>query len=116
MILNEIKQQLEKVGSGRVYYAIVDESVKDTVWDYIVFERSKLGVSGNKTSYSEFYDVHIVCEDFIPETLDKEVIAKMLEIDGMRLTSDDGTYDYVQKPSTNNVVEMLTLHFVRARK
>jgi hypothetical protein len=115
LILNEIKQQLEKV-KNRVYYAIVDESVKNTVWDYIVFERSKLGVSGNKTSYSDFYDVHIVCENFIPEALDKEVITKMLEIDGMRLASDDGTYDYVQKPSTNIVVEMLTLHFVRARK
>lgn len=116
MILNEIKKKLEEVNNGQVYYAIVDESQKDMVWDYVVFERAKLGVSGNKTSYSEFYDVHIVCENFIPETLDKEVIGKMLEIDGMRLSSDDGTYDYVQKPNTNIVVEMLTLHFVRARK
>jgi hypothetical protein len=40
----------------------------------------------------------------------------MQEINGMKLASSDGEYSYVMKPNTNIVVEILTLHFVRARK
>ncbi|MBQ2894110.1 MAG: hypothetical protein IJE92_01170 [Clostridia bacterium] len=116
MILDEIKQRLEEV-DPRVYYGMVDESVKDTVWDYIVFNRTKLKASTNRTGYTDGYDVHIIRENFVPEGVDLEIIAKMQSIDGIRLNvNEDGEYNYLQKPNTNIVVEMLTLHFVRARK
>lgn len=115
MILDDIKIKLESVGQ-RVYYGMVDENVANTVWDYIVFNRVALSASQNRTGFSDYYDVHIVRENFIPEGSDLEVIEKMLEINGMRLASENGTYQYVQKPNTNDIVEMLTLHFVRARK
>ena len=115
MILDDIKNKLEEV-DPKVYYGMVDDEVMETVWDYTVFNRTKLKSAGNKTGYTDGYDVHIVRENFIPEGTDLSVIGKMLEIDGMRLAGEDGDYTYVQKPNTNTVVEMLTLHFVRARK
>ena len=115
MILDEIKQGLEKIDS-RVFYGMVDNSVSETIWDYIVFNRATLKAGQNKNSFSDYYDVHIVRENFIPEGIDGEVIEQMLTIDGMRLAGADCAYSYVQKPNTNVVVEMLTLHFVRARK
>lgn len=115
MILDDIKKKLQEVDS-KVYYAAVDLSVKDTVWDYIVFERSALRVNANKTGYTEEYTLRIIREEFIPEGLEIEVIEKMLEIPGMRLKSDGGTYEYVPKPNTNNVVEMFSVGFVRSKK
>lgn len=115
MILEEITNQLKEV-DPRVYYGMVDEEVKETVWDYTVFNRTKFKSTGNKTGYADGYDVHIVRENFIPEGVDLDVIEKMLAIHGMKLASEDGDYNYIQKPNTNIVVEMLTLHFVRARK
>lgn len=115
MILEEIKTKLEEIDS-RVYYGMVDNSVWDTNWDYIVFNRATLSSNANRTAYSDYFDVHIIRENFVPEGIDLEVIGKMLEINGMRLASSDGTYTYDRKPHTNVVVEMLTLHFVRARK
>lgn len=115
LILDDIKNKLEEV-DPRVYYGMVDHRYKETVWNYIVFNRVTLSSTGNRTGYSDYYDVHIIRENFVPEGTDLEVIAKMLEIDGMRLAGTDGTYTYVQNPNTNFVVEMLTLRFVRARK
>ena len=115
MILEEIKQKLEEVDQ-LVYYGMVDDSVRETVWDYTVFNRVITRPAANKNGFSDYFDVHIVRENFIPEGIDADVIEKMLSIDGMRLAGTDGTYTYVQKPNTNTVVEMLSLHFVRARK
>lgn len=115
MILDDIKTKLEEVDT-KVYYGMVDDEVRETVWDYIVFNRVSLKAAPNRTGYSDYYDVHIIRENFVPEGIDIEVINKMLEIHGMRLADGDGSYNYVQKPNTNIVVEMLTLHFVRARK
>lgn len=115
MILEDIKNQLETIDS-KVYYGMVDNEVRETVWNYIVFNRTKLKTTANKTGYTDGYDVHIVCENFIPEGKDIDVIEAMLTINGMRLASEDGDYTYIQKPNTNIVIEMLSLHFVRARK
>lgn len=115
MILDDIKNKLKEIDSN-VFYAMVDTSVKDTVWDYIIFERNALSVNANKTGYSEEYTVRIIREEFIPEGVEIEVIDKMLEIPGMRLKSDGGIYEYVQKPNTNIVVEMFSVGFVRPKK
>ena len=115
MILNDIKNKLSEI-EPRIYYGIVDNEVNETVWNYIVFNRVSLSAATNKTGYSDYYDVHIIRENFIPEGVDLDIIKKMCEISGMRQTAESGTYNYVLKPNTNIVVEMLTLHFVRARK
>lgn len=115
MILDDIKNKLQEI-DRKVYYAAVDMAVKETVWDYIIFERSALSVNANKTGYTEEYTVRIIREEYIPEGLEIEVIEKMLEIPGMRLKSDGGTYEYVQKPNTNVVIEMFSVGFVRPKK
>lgn len=115
MLLNEIKTKLEEI-DPRVYYGMVDRSIRETEWNYIVFNRQPLRITGNGTGYSDYFDVHIIREDYIPEGLYEQVIAKLSEINGVRITGETHDYEYVQKPNTNTVVEMLTLHFVRARK
>lgn len=115
MILDDIKNALETV-DPKIYYGMVDDEVKETVWDYIVFNRTRFRSTGNRTGYADGYDVHIVRENFVPEGIDLAVIAKMEEIHGMRFSGEDGEYNYMMKPNTNTVVEMLSLHFVRARK
>lgn len=115
MILEDIKNKLEQI-DNRVYYGIVDKEVKETLWNYIVFNRVKFKASSNKTGYSYYYDVHIIRENFIPEDLEIEVINKILEISGMRLSEDDFQYEYIEKPNTNIVIEMLSIRFVRAKK
>lgn len=112
MILNDIREKLLEVDQN-VFYGMVDNSVRETVWDYIVFERERIAINPNKTGRSYYFTVHIVRENFIPEGLENEVIDKMLEISGMRLADNDPTFDYVPKPNTNVVVEMLSIRFVK---
>ena len=113
MILNEIKEKLLEVDPN-VYYGKVDSAIRESRWDYIVFDRRRIRPSENKTSYSHYYAVHIVRESFVPDGLEREVINKMLEIDGMRLAGTDLTFDYAPKPNTDEIVEMVTIEFVKA--
>lgn len=115
MILEEIQKKLLEVDDN-VFYGMVDGSMAETVWNYIVFNRSTMGITPNKTGYTDRYTVHIVRENWIPEGLELEVIDKMLEIAGMRLAGNDAEYTYVEKPKTNVVVEMLSIDFVRPKK
>lgn len=115
MILTDIEAKLKEIDPN-VYYGMVDESRKETVWDYIVFNRTIIRHSTNKTSESDRFDVHVIRENFIPDGLENEVIDKLRELPGVKLTGDDSTFTYVQKPNTNIVVEMMSIHFLRARK
>ena len=115
MILNDIKTKLEEIDEN-VFYGMADDSMKETFWNYIVFNRTVMKHSQNRTGSSDYYAVHIIRENFIPEGLAHEVIAKMQEIDGMKVSLADAQYSYVQKPNTNIVVEMLSLEFVKPCK
>ena len=115
MLLNEIKEKLQELDEN-VFYGMVDNSMMETVWNYIVFNRKTLTVNKNRTGYSEYFGVHIVRENFIPEGLATSVIDKMREINGMRLVESDAVYTYIEKPNTNVVVEMISLEFVRPVK
>ena len=115
MILDDIKNKLEEIDQN-VDYGAVKRSRKETLWNYIVFNRNVMKPNQNKTSYSEYYSVHIVRENFIPEGLVLEVINKMLEIAGMRVASTDIQYNYTTKPSTDKVVEMASIEFVKPVK
>lgn len=115
MILNDIQTKLKELDDN-VFYGMVDSSMQETMWNYIVFNRTLMKPNANKTGYSDYYTVHIIREDWIPEGFEIEVINKMLEIEGMRLAGNDGEYTYVPKPNTNIVVEMLSIDFVKAKK
>lgn len=115
MILEIIKAKLQEIDPN-VFYGMVDNSMREAVWDYIVFNRKVTKPGKNRTGYSYYFSVNIVRENFIPEGLDVTVIDKMLEIDGMRLAENDMEYNYTAKPNTNNVVEMLSIDFVRPVK
>ena len=116
MILNEIKSKLSEIDPN-IFYGMVDDSVKkEPAWDYIVFNRKALKPSPSKTGYIEVYSVHIIREEYIPEGLEIEVINKILEIPGMRMSSDAGDYNYVMKPNTNIVMEMFSVDFIRVKK
>ena len=115
LILEQIKEKLQEIDEN-VFYCIVDDRMRDTFWNYIVFNRKPTKISANKTGYSYYFTVNIVREDFIPEGLDLTVIEKMREIPNMKLADTDMQYTYVPKPNTNTVVEMLSIDFVKAVK
>lgn len=115
MILNDIKEKLLEVDPN-VFYGMVDNSIRETVWDYMVFHRKRISISQNKTNFSYYFTVSIIRENFIPEGLDRTVISKICEIPGMRVADNDPVFNYVAKPNTNVVVEMLSIDFVRPVK
>lgn len=119
MLLNDVKKALKEI-DPLVFYGLVpsadENGEKFDVWDYIVFNRVKLKNHANKTSYSDHFEVHIVREEYIPEGIDIDVIAKLTALPGVKLADDDGTYNYMMKPNTDTVIEMLTLTFTRGRK
>lgn len=114
MILTDIEAKLQEI-DPRVYYGMVDNRVAETAWNYIVFNRTGVKYSTNKTAASDAFDVHIIRENYVPDGVDTEVVTKLCELPGVRV-SGDCVFNYTQKPNTNIVVEMLTISFVRARK
>lgn len=114
MILQDITKKLEEIDPV-VFYGAVDRKMKTEVWDYIVFNRTTMKSNPNKTGYTDYYTVHIIRETFIPEGLAEEVIEKMSEI-GMKVAASDSEYNYMVKPNTDAVVEMLSIDFMKARK
>lgn len=115
MILREIEAKLQELDPN-VYYGAAWKHKADAIWDYIVFNRRVVKHSTNKTSDSDYFDVTIVRENYIPEGFDTEVIKKVCELPGVRLAGNDSVFDYGQKPNTTTVIETLTISFVRARK
>lgn len=114
MILTDIEAKLKEIDPN-VFYGMVDKSMMETVWNYIVFNRTTIKHSTNLTSDTDYFDVHIIRENYIPDGLENDVIKKMREIPGVRVSADS-EFDYAAKPNTNIVVEMMTCHFLRARK
>lgn len=115
MILQDIQDKLNDIEEN-VFYGMVSESMNKTFWNYIVFNRSNMKPTATKQGYADVYEVHIVRENFIPDGFAEDVINKMLEIAGMRVTGDSFEYNYIQKPNTDIVVEMLSINFVKPRK
>lgn len=115
MLLTDIETKLKEFDEN-VFYGMADDSMKETVWNYIVFNRVTVNHSGNKTSAADRFDVHIIRENFIPEDLDTEIISAICALPGVKLSGENCTFNYVMKPNTNIVVEMLSIPFVRARK
>ena len=115
VILEDIESKLREVAPC-VYYGMVDKSRKETEWNYIVFNRKSIKHSGNRTADTDYFDVHIIRENYIPDKFEDGIITRLCALPGVRLASADSVYQYVAKPNTNIVVEMLTISFIRARK
>lgn len=121
MLLNDVQKVLKEI-DPIVFYGIVPAKLTDEngnevdEWNYTVFNRVKLKNYANKTSFCDRFEVHIVREEFIPDGIDIEIITKLTALPGVKLADEDGTYDYMMKPNTDTVVEMLTLTFTRGRK
>lgn len=97
----------------KIYYGVCTEKLKD--WNYFVFNRIRTGRREN-ASYNEYYDVNIVCENYIPDGMEMDIVKAIREATMMRLADNDIEYNYVRKPNTEVAVEICTIHFVKARK
>lgn len=114
-MLQEISDALESTGE-RVWYGMAAQLSGEDVWNYVVFYRLNLGASQSKTSFVDVYEVTIVHEEYIPDEVITKVINAMRSIPGMRLHNTDGVYQYTTKPNTEQVLELLSLDFVRPSK
>lgn len=114
-MLNQIKDKLREV-SDLVYYGEADEIEPNVLWNYVVFWRGRTRRNENNTGFTHGYKVAIVNEEWVPEELIDSVIEKIESLPGMRLSSEDITFEYTRKPSTNAVLEIAIVSFSRARK
>lgn len=114
-MLNKIKELLEEFNFP-VYYGRTTHNSNDD-WNYFVFNRSKISKTGtSKLNYNDFYQVHIIQEDYIPVGFEKEVIKKILDNTTLKLSDADLVYNYTFKNNTDMVVEMLTIEFTKSNK
>lgn len=127
-MLNELKAILEsidditEVKNEGIFYGVCTRKDLDE-WNYIVFNRRDTTKSGKSYAigFSEYYEVHIVHEDYIPEGYVYDVIREVEDQSGqkgckLRQTDDKIEYSYMQKPNTDIVMEIATITFVHAIK
>lgn len=115
---NKIQEKLLTIDAN-VFYGIVpaDDLKELKTWDYIVFGQSKLRKKGNASEdLQEYWYVTIVREDFIPDEDVFGIIEQLESITGLRLADGDMNYEYMTKPNTNLVVEVLELDFTKTKK
>lgn len=114
-MLDKIKEKLLEV-SDVVFYGQADEIAPNVLWNYVVFWRGRTRRNEHNTAFTHGYKVAIVNEEWVPEELIDSVIEKMESLPGMCLSSEDITFEYTRKPSTNAVLEIAIVSFSRARK
>lgn len=118
-ILKEIEDSLldlaKEDGLKGVYYGACNEKLQE--WNYFVFNRLNVKIAGKtKGDFNEYYAVHMIHEDFIPEGYIYKVIQKVLEgTKGIKLAvNEDISFSYAKKGSTDVVVEIATIVFTKA--
>lgn len=116
----EFRETLEKALKeidDNIYYGKVPESALQNAWNYLVFGKKKIKKAGNSgIDLCDYYWVGIIRENYIPDELVFDVIDKLNSIPGLKLTDEDGEYDYTFKGKTDLVVEILTLTFAKVKK
>lgn len=120
-LLDNIKNTLETLAadpeypmSGGVFYGGINVQTLEE-WNYFVFNRRRV-IGTNNKSFTDFFEVHIVHEDYIAEGYELEVVKALKdEIPGVTL-AEDITYDYVPKGDTQIVVEIANLTMKCAKK
>lgn len=115
-MLKLIESKLQEV-LNPVYYGVArDDEENITLWNYIVFWRDNTKRSTNNTSFTDYYTVAIVHEDWVPHELIEQIISNLEGIPGMKLSNSEIGYNYSRKPSTKAVIEIATLTFSCPRK
>lgn len=115
-MLNKIRDKLKEIDEN-VFYGVAKEidQTGEPIWNYIVFGRKQMTPKENQTSFTEEYEIVIVRENYIPEKLIDEVIAKVEEC-GVRFSNQPAEYKYARKNNTDAVVELLVMRFIKSRK
>lgn len=109
---DKIKTTLAEI-EPNVYYGIGRFQGR-TEWDCIIFGKRRRKKSSESISTSKRWFVAIVKEECIPEGMEDTVIDAMKKI-GMKLTTDDIQYDYVEK-SGESIVEICMMEFTKIEK
>lgn len=113
---NKIKEVLLELDT-KIFYGIVPDNVEIDEWNYFVFGQEKIRKGGSSgTDLNGYWYVTIVRENFIPDEIVLDVIDSVTSIVGLRLADGDYEYSYVQKGSTNIIVEILELKFTKMKK
>lgn len=115
-MLELIESKLQEVLNPVYYGSAKDDEENITLWNYIVFWRDSTKRSPNNTSFTDYYTVAIVHEDWVPNELIEQIISNMEAIPGVRLANNEIGFNYSRKPSTNAVIEIATLTFSQPRK
>ena len=102
--------------ADHVFYGSADDLENNALWNYIVFWRDSTKRNDNKTSFTDYYTVAIVQENWVADELIEQVITLMESLSGMRLANSEIDFNYSRKPGTNAVIEIATLTFSRPRK
>lgn len=111
MILDDISDKLNELKPNKVFYGLINKELEE--WDYIVFSRGV--VTPTRTGYSRTFQVAVVEENYITENYEKTVIEKVTELAGLHATGDI-EFQYVRKPNTDIVIEIMIINFVQAIK
>ena len=112
--LENIKEKLEETFDLPVYYGMAANHPRNAPWDYIVFSRSRIRRSQNRTSYVQGYNVAIVRENYLNDFDAIDVVEAMESLPGIRFSDNDADYTYDLHNTT--VVEMCVLTFARGMK
>ena len=120
-ILDTIKSTLETLAadpeypmSGGVYYGACTAQMLPE-WNYFVFNRRRIGTN-NDHRKTDYFQVHIIHEDYIAEGYELEVEEALKEaIPGCSL-AEDPDFDYIPKGDTRLVVEICHLTFKKSKK
>ena len=114
-MLELIESKLQEV-LNPVYYGTAGNVENIDLWNYIVFWRDSTKRSTNNTSFTDYYTVAIIHENWVPDDLIEQIITNMESIRGVRLATSDIDFNYSRKPSTDAVIEIATLTFCCPRK
>lgn len=114
-MLELIESKLQEI-LNPVFYGSAGNVENIALWNYIVFWRDSTKRSANNTSFTDYFTVAIVHEDWVPDELITKVINNIESIPGMRLANNEIDFNYSRKPSTDAVIEIATLTFLAPRK
>lgn len=119
-MLDEINEVLEtylndaEFPMERVFYGMCNENLDK--WNYFVFRRVSSTEEQN-ASLNEYYDIHIIHENYIPRGYDKKIARSIKKATGMRPVWGKWSETlYTTKSNTKAVVEICTIHLVKALK
>lgn len=111
-LLVDIRKSLEKIDKKVCYGKSFDDYVKENGFDFIVFSRK--GMKKSKRDITRTFEVSIVRENYIPEGLDIKIIRAITENTCLKFPNDqEMPYNYIRKGDTSDLVEILTLTFVK---